>query len=235
MINEERFMEALDSQATCKRLTDKLLTNTSNFINIKLEEKIPELICNDDNFVAYDETTKKGNLYEFEEAKFNDPIWIHEQVFNGSSLLRKRSANYNKGQYNEDTKQFEPLTTNVGSFDKMFLLIDSRVNNKRILGGYKDNVKFQAMDLERRFGKENVEEDILPNDYGMVLMDERSFQLYRKNLKKGFRTKEESETGNIWNFFGPIVHGGFITGFNALAWKIKPAKGKATTSSGGNG
>lgn len=221
MVNEERFMDALDSAQTCKRLTDKLKENATNFINIKLEEKVPHLICNDENFVKYDESSKKGNLYEIEEDKFKDPLWIHEQIFNASSLLRKISADYNKGQYNDESKSYEPLTTNVGSFDKMFLLIDSHINNKRIIGGYKDNVNFVALDLEKRFGKGNIEEDILPNDYGMVLMDRRALQFYKKNMNKGFRNKEEAETGNQWFFLNPRVWGNFIPGFNAIAWKIK--------------
>jgi hypothetical protein len=74
MINEERFMEALDTPQTCKNLTDNLLEQAANYINIKLEEKIPQLICNDDNFIPHDETTGVGNLYEYEQEKFDDPI-----------------------------------------------------------------------------------------------------------------------------------------------------------------
>jgi hypothetical protein len=52
-------------------------------------------------------------------------------------------------------------------------------------------------------------------------MDERSFQLYQKNKEKGFRTKEEAETGNQWFFLNPVIHGGFIPALNAMAWKVK--------------
>jgi hypothetical protein len=41
---------------------------------MRLEAKIPELICQDDNFMAYDDTTKKGNLFEIEQDKFDDPV-----------------------------------------------------------------------------------------------------------------------------------------------------------------
>jgi hypothetical protein len=78
----------------------------------------------------------------------------------------------------------------------MFVLLDSSVKNKVAIGGYKDNVNFNALDLEKRFGKDNIEEDILPNNYKMLLMDERSLQLYKKGANKGFRYKEEAENGN---------------------------------------
>jgi hypothetical protein len=78
----------------------------------------------------------------------------------------------------------------------MFVLLDSSVKNKIAVGGYKENVNFQALDLEKRFGVANIEEDILPNDYKMLLMDERSLQLYKKGTNKGFTHKEEAENDN---------------------------------------
>jgi hypothetical protein len=99
----------------------------------------------------------------------------------------------------------------------MVVLLDSTVRNKTIIGGYKENVNFQALDLEKRFGAENVIEDNLPDDYKMLLMDERCLQLYKRGSKKGFSHKEEAENGNEWFFLNPIIHGGFITAFNCLA------------------
>jgi len=72
--NEERFQEALESEAACKDFTKTLLEQTAENIELRLEEKIPQLICNYDNFILYDDTTKKGNLYEVQAEKFNDPI-----------------------------------------------------------------------------------------------------------------------------------------------------------------
>jgi hypothetical protein len=74
VINEERFLEALESDSALKDFTNKLIEQTADKINIDLEVEIPKLICNDENFVEYDETTKKGNLYQVEAEKFNDPI-----------------------------------------------------------------------------------------------------------------------------------------------------------------
>jgi hypothetical protein len=99
----------------------------------------------------------------------------------------------------------------------MFVLLDSSVKNKVAIGGYKDNVNFNALDLEKRFGVNNIEEDILPAGYKMLLMDERSLQLYKKGVNKGFSHKEEAENGNNWFFLNPVIHGGFITAFNCLA------------------
>jgi hypothetical protein len=73
-INEERLLEALESEPAVKDLTKNLLEQTADKINMRLEAKIPELICHDDNFIAYDDTTKKGNLFEVEQAKFDDPV-----------------------------------------------------------------------------------------------------------------------------------------------------------------
>ena len=79
----------------------------------------------------------------------------------------------------------------------MVVLLDSSVKNTIDIGGYKENVNFQALDLEKRFGKENIIEENLPNDYGMIVMDERCLQLYRRRgNNKGFRFKEEPENGN---------------------------------------
>lgn len=72
--NPERFLEALESESAVKDFTNKLIEQTADNIELALEEKIPQLICQDDNFIKYDETTGKGNLYEIEEDKFNDPI-----------------------------------------------------------------------------------------------------------------------------------------------------------------
>lgn len=122
-----------------------------------------------------------------------------EQIFNGSSILRKQSNNYNKG-YPEDpddkSSDYTPLETDINSYQKMFLLLDSSIKNKVAIGGYRENVNFQALDLEKRFGAENIEEDILPNGYKMLLMDERALQLYKKGSQKGFKFKEEAENGN---------------------------------------
>jgi hypothetical protein len=62
--NEERFNEALESDVACKDFTKTLMEQTAENIELRLEEKIPELICNDDNFVPYNDTTNKGNLKE---------------------------------------------------------------------------------------------------------------------------------------------------------------------------
>ena len=78
----------------------------------------------------------------------------------------------------------------------MVVLLDSKVRNKTIIGGYKENVNFLAMDLEKRFGSENVIEDNLPDGYMMGVMDERCLQLYKRGGKQGFRHKEEAENGN---------------------------------------
>ena len=104
----------------------------------------------------------------------------------------------------------------------MVVLLDSTVKNKTIIGGYKENMNFLAMDLEKRFGKENVLEDNLPNGYKMLIMDERCLQLYKRGGAKGFEHKYEPENGNNWFFLRPVIHGGFITAFNALAWKVQP-------------
>jgi hypothetical protein len=72
--NPERFLEALESEAAVKDFTNKLIEQTADNIELALEEKIPQLICNDDNFIPYDETTGKGNLYEFAADKFDNPI-----------------------------------------------------------------------------------------------------------------------------------------------------------------
>jgi len=224
-INEERLLEALESEADVKNLTKNLLEQTADKINMRLEAKIPELICQDDNFIAYDDTTKKGSLFEVEQDKFDDPVWILEQLFNGSSILRKQSADFNKG-YPEDPddkgSDYTPTETNISSYQKMFVLLDSTVKNKIAVGGYKENMNFQALDLEKRFGAQNIEEDILPNGYKMLLMDERCLQLYKRAKAEGFKHKEETENGNNWFFLNPVIHGGFITAFNALAWKVQP-------------
>ena len=225
--NEERFNEALESEAAVKDFTDTLLEQTAENIELRLEEKIPGLICNDDNFIPYDDTTKKGNLIEKEEDFWEDPIQILKELFNGSSALKKRSKDFNKGyQKDPDDKSqgYEPMETKIRSYKKMVVLMDSSVKNTVDIGGYKENVNFQALDLEKRFGKENIIEENLPNDYGMLVMDERCLQLYRRRKNnKGFRFKEEAENGNQWFFLNPVIHGGFITAFNALAWKKKTA------------
>jgi hypothetical protein len=88
------------------------------------------------------------------------------------------------------------METNISSYQKMVVILDSKIRNKTVIGGYKENVNFQAMDLEKRFGAENIFEDNLPNGYGMLLMDERCLQLYKRTKKEGFRYKDESENGN---------------------------------------
>jgi hypothetical protein len=64
----------LENEAALKDNTQKLLEQTADKVNIDLEAAIPALICNDQNFIPYDDTTKKGNLFEVEQAKFDDPI-----------------------------------------------------------------------------------------------------------------------------------------------------------------
>jgi hypothetical protein len=54
----------LESEKACKDFTNTLLEQTAENIELRLEEKIPTLICRDDNFIPYDDTTKKGNLHE---------------------------------------------------------------------------------------------------------------------------------------------------------------------------
>ena len=62
--------------------------------------------------------------------------------------------------------------------------------------------------------------DNLPNNYGMLVLDERCLQLYKRAKKEGFRHQEEASNGNQWFFLNPVIHGGFITAFNAMAWKF---------------
>ena len=99
LTNEERFVEALESEAACKDFTNTLIEQTAENIELRLEEKIPQLICNDDNFVAYDDTTKKGNLYEEDEDFWKDPIKILQALFNGSSILKKKHHVVQFGPY----------------------------------------------------------------------------------------------------------------------------------------
>jgi hypothetical protein len=100
-------------------------------------------------------------------------------------------------------------------------LLDTTVRNTITIGGYKDNVNFPALDLEKRFGPENVLYDNLPNNYKMLVLDERCIQLYKRAKKEGFKHQEEASNGNNWFFLNPVIHGGFITAFSCLAWKAK--------------
>jgi hypothetical protein len=196
IINEERFLEALESEPALKDFTNKLLEQTSDKVNIDLEVKVPELICQDDNFVKYDEATKKGNLYEEEEEFFTDPIKILKALNDGADILEKVSKDFNKG-YQKDpddkSKGYEPMMTNS---KRLVVLLDNKIKNTITIGGYKENVNFQALDLEKRFGTENVIRDNLPNDYAMLLLDERSVQLYKRAKKEGFKSQTEEPAGN---------------------------------------
>jgi hypothetical protein len=89
VVNEERFLEALESESALKDFTQNLLEQTADKVNIDLEVAIPTLICNDENFVEYNDTTKKGNLYEEEEQFFNNPIQVLKALFNASDVLEK--------------------------------------------------------------------------------------------------------------------------------------------------
>ncbi|CAJ0823846.1 12280_t:CDS:10 [Entrophospora sp. SA101] len=192
--NEERFEEALESETACKEFTQTLIEQTAENIDLRLEDKIPQLIS------------------------------MLQELFNGSSILKKKSNQFNKG-YPQDpddkSSDYTPMETKIRSYKKMICLIDSKAKNTIDIGGYKDNVNFPALDLEKRFGAENVLEDNLPNNYGMLVFDERCLQLYKRGKQKGFRHKEEAENGNQWLFLNPVIHGGFITAFNAMAWKRK--------------
>lgn len=59
MYNEERLLEALESEAAVKDFTNTLIEQTAEEIELVLEEKIPQLFCNDDNFIPYDEKMKQ--------------------------------------------------------------------------------------------------------------------------------------------------------------------------------
>jgi hypothetical protein len=96
----------------------------------------------------------------------------------------------------DKAKGYEPMETKISSYKKMVVVLDSRVKNTIEIGGYEDNVNFPALDLNKRFGAENIYEDNLPNDYGMIAMDERCLQLYKRGGQKGFKHKEEAENGN---------------------------------------
>jgi hypothetical protein len=213
VVNEERFEEALESEATCKDFTKNLLEQTADKVNIDLEVAIPNLICNDANFT-------ENNLLEKNQEFWQDPIQILQELFNASDILEKWSQQFNKG-YPEDpddkSSDYIPLETNSR---KKIVLLDSKVRNTILVGGYKENVNFPALDLEKRFGSENVLVDNLPNNYGMLVLDERCLQLYKRAKKEGFRHQEEASNGNQWFFLNPVIHGGFITAFNALAWKF---------------
>jgi len=227
IINEERFGEALESEAACKDFTKNLLEQTAENIELRLEEKIPALICDDNNFVEWNDTTKQGNLKKIDtdDDFWKDALEILREIYNVSAILKKRSKAFNKG-YQKDpddkSKGYEPMETKIRSYTRMILLIDSSVKNTIELGSSEnDEDIFPALNLEARFGKGNVLEDNLPNDYGMILMDERCLQLYKRGGQKGFRHKEEAENGNQWFFLNPVIHGGFITAFNAFGWKKK--------------
>ncbi|CAG8461233.1 16971_t:CDS:2 [Gigaspora margarita] len=142
--NEERFEEALESEIACKEFTKTLIEQTAENIDLRLEEKIPQLIC-------YPQ----------------DP--------------------------DDKSSDYTPMETKIRSYKRMICLIDSKAKNTIDIGGYKDNVNFPALDLEKRFGPENVLEDNLPNNYGMMVFDERCLQLYKRGKQKGFRHKEEAE------------------------------------------
>lgn len=225
--NEERFTEALESETATKDFTKTLLEQTAENIELRLEEKIPKLICSDDNFVKWDDTNDTGNLKEIDS---NDDFWkdaleILREIYNVSAILKKRSKAFNKGYMkdpDDKSKGYEPMETKVRSYKNMVLLIDSSVKNTIELGSSdNEDSLFPQLNLEERFGKGNVLEDNLPNGYGMILMDERCLQLYRRGGQKGFKHKEEAENGNQWFFLNPVIHGGFITAFNAFAWKKK--------------
>ena len=210
--NEERFAEALESEPACKDFTRNLLEQTADKVNIDLEVAIPQLICNDQNFT-------ENNLLEKEAKFWQNPIQILQELFNASDILEKWSTQFNKG-YPEDpddkSSDYIPLETNSR---KKIVLLDSKVRNTIIVGGYKENVNLPALDLEKRFGAENVLVDNLPNNYGMLVLDERCLQLYKRAKKEGFRHQEEASNGNQWFFLNPVIHGGFITAFNSMAWK----------------
>jgi hypothetical protein len=213
VVNEERFEEALESENACKDFTKNLLEQTADKVNIDLETAIPNLICNDQNFT-------ENNLIQKDQSFWEDPIKILQELFNASDILEKWSNQFNKG-YPEDpddkSSDYIPLETNAR---KKIVILDSKVRNTILVGGYKENVNFPALDLEKRFGPENVMTDNLPNNYGMLVLDERCIQLYKRAKKEGFRHQEEASNGNQWFFLNPVIHGGFITAFNGMAWKF---------------
>ena len=185
-------------------------------MNSVVEDKIPQLICQDANFI------EGQNLFTKDADFWKNPLDILKAVFDDSSILKKKSNQFNKG-YPQDpddkSSDYTPMETKIRSYKRMVCLIDSKAKNTIDIGGYNDNVNFPALDLEKRFGAENVLEDNLPNNYGMLVMDERCLQLYKRGKQKGFKYKEEPENGNQWLFLNPVIHGGFITAFNAMAWK----------------
>jgi hypothetical protein len=188
-------------------------------VNVDLEVVIPQLICNDANFIEGQNLFVRGASDEGEDSTdfWQNPIKILQTLFNASDILEKPSEEFNKG-YPEDpddkSSDYTPLRTNAR---KKIVLLDSKVRNTILVGGYKDNVNFPALDLEKRFGAENVLVDNLPNGYGMLILDERCIQLYKRAKKEGFRHQEEASNGNQWFFLNPTIHGGFITAFNAMA------------------
>jgi len=58
----------LESETATKEFTKTLMEQTAENIELRLEEKIPQIICNDDNFVVWNDATKKGNLKEAGDA-----------------------------------------------------------------------------------------------------------------------------------------------------------------------
>jgi len=213
VVNEERFEEALESEPACKDFTKNLLAQTADKVNLDLEVAIPQLICNDQNFT-------ENNLLEKDQNFWQNPIQILQELFNASDILEKWSTQFNKGYPEDpDDKSSDYILLETNSRKKIVLL-DSKVRNTIIVGGYKENVNFPALDLEKRFGAENVLVDNLPNNYGMLVLDERCLQLYKRAKKEGFRHQEEASNGNQWFFLNPVIHGGFITAFSAMAWKF---------------
>jgi hypothetical protein len=67
--NEERFEEALESEGACKEFTKTLLEQTAENIDLRLEEKIPQLICNDANFIEGQNLFVKGASDENGDSK----------------------------------------------------------------------------------------------------------------------------------------------------------------------
>jgi hypothetical protein len=130
-------------------------------------------------------------IFTKDEDFWQDPIKILQELFNADDILKKPSEEFNKG-YPEDPddkgSDYTPLRTNAR---KKIVILDSKVRNTIIVGGYKDNVNFPALDLEKRFGSENVLTDNLPNNYGMLVLDERCIQLYKR--AKYSKGNEEAE------------------------------------------
>ena len=244
IIVEDRFQEALDNPSILNQVTTQLKQNIAIKVISDINKGLKKIWTNENNYLISTTDLGKGeipngNLHKIHPSYFKDNDWVLGQLFDTGDAFLEESTLFQKGFCPKEDAEGNPIDrtdktnwikveTNTLDETDIIVILDNSVKNNLKIGKYSQAPNASYVELKNTYGK--VENCAFPNNFKMLMMDNRVTVLRPKENKLGLLHKFEQESQTNWFFLPSKVFGGMVTCLNYVAWQADDTKQAVPTA-----